>query len=732
MKLHALFYFILLALHPDDFLSVHQIEYFAHYSEAEFSKVSEIPVIVEPLIEGKGLLKTFYGYAPYWVDTTALKNLDWSLITHVAYFSISINSDGSLGGIPNSARFLFLINYAHPRGVRVHITFTIFGNSSVSTFLNNATARQNAVSQIVSFVENYGIEGVNIDFEFVTSTVKDSFTRFIIDLNNALKTRASKRKDLFIAMPAVPEWYPGYDFTSLANNSDGLFIMAYDFHYSGSSEAGPVAPNVPSTLWGNYCVAKTIGSYKARCSSSKLILGMPYYGYRWPTSSGDLRASTTGSGSAVSSSTAMSEASTYGRLWDTYSLTPWYRYIVSSQWYQVWYDDTASIRIKLGMVVDSSLGGAGCWALSYDRGVFSSVIREVLLCNPPERHFVVKVIVSSLNVREGPGTSYPVMAVAPYGSKFVAFDYYGNWYKIYFPSASGYYYGWVYGGDGINYRYLEGSSGEKVAKCNASLLNVREGPGTAYSIITQISYGQTFVVDSIASGWARIYLPQLGDYTKGWISLNYAELMQNLEDYNPLSGTLLETYYQGNNLIPGDTFRLRLKIRNTAFSPFDSLTLLVASSDSSVYFHPDYWVDPEKAKPLGNFGLPNQTFYFDFILRAPELTALKSFQETFYLIRNGRVILGPINVSVTLGILENMKNGVEFAYDGGIIKVLNYSFDLNPDGIIEIYDVSGRRLVAGNLKKDRTFGPVKIGRGVYFVVLKSNNIILAKGKMVIF
>lgn len=731
--MHPLICLILLVFQASEFYSVHRTEYFSHYTEAEFSKISDTPIVVEPLQEGKGLLKTFYGYVPYWVDTTALKSLDWSLITHVAYFSIGVSSDGSLSGIPNSSRFIFLISYAHLRGVRVHITFTIFGNSSVSSFLNNASARQNAITQIVNFVENYNIEGVNIDFEFVTSSVKDSFTRFIIDLNSALKTQTYRRKDLFIAMPAVPEWYPGYDYTTLANNSDGLFIMAYDFHYSGSSVAGPVAPNVPSSFWGNYCVAKTIGSYKARCNPSKLILGMPYYGYRWPTSSGNIGSSTTGTGSAVFSSTAMSEVSNYGRLWDSYSLTPWYRYNASGQWYQVWYDDTASIRIKLRMVVDSSIGGAGCWALSYDGGVFSNVLRDVLLCNPPKRHFVVKVITSGLNIREGPGTAYPVMAIAPLGSKFVAFDYYGNWYKIYLPSASGFYYGWMYGGDGINYRYLEGSSGDKVVKCNASLLNVREGPGTSYSIITQIAYGQVFVVDSTSSGWARIYLPQLGNCTKGWISMNYVEVMENLEDYNLLSGELIETYYRGSDLIPGDTFRLRLKLKNTSFAPFDSLTLLVSDSDSSVYFHPDYWIEHKMAKPLGYYGLPNQTFYFDFILRVPELNQGKNFEECFYVKRQDSTILGPIYVRVTLGIQERqLEREVSFVFKKGVIKVSNFDTGIYPGCFIEVYDISGRKLGTANLIKDGTFGPLSIAKGVYFVVLKSNNIILAKGKIVVF
>lgn len=205
--------------------SIHEIEYYSHLNEVAFSPVSDTPIVVEPLIEEKGLRNIFYGYCPSWIDTTEYSYIDFSLLTHVAYFPVEIDTLGALGAIPYSTRFTSLINRAHKRGVRVHMTFTIFGSTNVSKFLNNRTARLNAINNIVQFVENYGIEGVNIDFEFVTSTVKDSFSRFINDLYYALQNNTSRRKDLFIAMPAVPEWYPGYDYTYLSTHSDGLFIM---------------------------------------------------------------------------------------------------------------------------------------------------------------------------------------------------------------------------------------------------------------------------------------------------------------------------------------------------------------------------------------------------------------------------------------------------------------------------------------------------------------------------
>ena len=361
--------FIIIFTIFNQYISVHQIEYENHLHDAVFSKVSEEHIDYVPLKENsRGMLKNYYGYCPYWIDTTYYDYFQMELLTHIAYFSIEINpSNGGLGGIPNQNRFVKIRDYAHQSGVAVHMTFIIFGSSNVSNFLNNSGARQNAIANISSFVMNYGIDGANIDFEFVTSPVRDSFNIFINDLANELWNHPNGRKDLFLASIAVPEWYPGYDIAYLSEHCDGLFIMAYDFHWRGSSEAGPVSPCIGSAFWGQYCAAKSIGSYKAYgVDGSKIILGLPYYGYDWPTVSGDKKSSTTGNGTAVIYYYAFQNANNHGRLWDDYSLTPWYRYTTSG-WHQCWYDDSVSLDIKFGMVNDSILQGAGCWALGYDQ-----------------------------------------------------------------------------------------------------------------------------------------------------------------------------------------------------------------------------------------------------------------------------------------------------------------------------------------------------------------------------
>lgn len=349
--------------------SIHYLEHQLHYDEAVLSPISDTVLDYQPLEPRTcDMLRNYYGYCPYWIDTSYYNYFQMDLLTHIAYFAVDIDpATGNLGSLPNASRFYRIRDQGHQAGIEIHMTYTIFGSTSVSTFLNNATARQNAINGISNFMTNYGIEGANIDFEYVTSSVRDSFNVFMNDLAFALWNHGGGRKSLYMASIAVPEWYPGYDIAYLSSHTDGLFIMAYDFHWSGSSVAGPVSPCVPSSFWGQYCAQKAIGSYiQYGADTAKILLGIPYYGYDWPTVSQDIGSSTTGTGSAVIYYYAFQNAITYGRIWDSYSLTPWYRYYTDS-WHQCWYDDSVSLDVKFGMVNDSLLQGAGCWALGYDR-----------------------------------------------------------------------------------------------------------------------------------------------------------------------------------------------------------------------------------------------------------------------------------------------------------------------------------------------------------------------------
>ncbi|HAV92835.1 TPA: hypothetical protein DCW38_06610 [candidate division WOR-3 bacterium] len=693
--------FIFLLLSVSIYASIHETEYYNNLAGAKFGYPEKTYVELKEK-SSKGMLFNYYGYLPYWTDTLAYANFDYELLTHVAYFSIELNTDGSIGSVPNPSRFTKIYSECHKRGVRVHMTFTLFGWTSVSNLLNSWTARNSAVSNIINFIDAYSIEGANIDFEYVTSSVKDSFSLFIQNLADSLHLNPSGRKELYIAMPAVPAWYPGYDYASLSDDADGLFIMGYDYHYSGSSEAGPVAPTFNSSYWGYYAVNTTVGDYfDYGASRDKVILGVPYYGYDWPTVSDALKSSTTGSGTAVLFKNAKTNAVSYGYEFDANSQTPYYNYF-SASWHQCWYDDSVSIINKLEIAVDSSLQGAGCWALGYDDGEDDlwNAIRSAMQRVPADKHFVVRVTIPTLNVREGPSTAYKVLNTAYAGDEFVAFDFDGYWYKIYYPASSFPYYAYIYGGDGVSVKYMDGDNFVPVVKVTASLLNVRSGPSTSYPILTQTAEGQCFAVESLSGDWAKIMLPDSN--SRGWIS--YASYTAYYADVSLLNDCAFEidSIDYPDTLTMGETFKLEMFLLNRGFVSADSL-VKINSVAHSLFYDLNEWYDSSSVKTYGYDGLPNQKCLRNSNFKAGNVIKDTLVTEKFFLEREGDIASDTFEITIFIKYSESGKHENEIKLN--IIENKNERYVL--------FDVLGRKVFEDN---GRFSSNVPLKSGVYFLI----------------
>jgi spore germination protein YaaH len=330
------------------------------------------------------LSREVLGYYPYWVS--GYSDLRWDLLSTVAYFCADVNADGSLGdlhGWPPAE----LISEAHLHGVRVALVATCFSSSSINTLLSTATYRTALVNNLLGQVEGAGADGVNIDFEGVPGSQKQNLTSFFWELADSFHT-GIPTAHVTIATPAV-DWQNAFDYSELAFAGEGLMVMGYDYHWSGSGTTGPVAP---LQGWGTYNVTWTVDDYLywTGYQRDKIILGVPYYGYEWPCNGPEPGSSTTGTGIAKTFRVAEPLAQSVGKLWDTPSSTPWYRFEVSP-WRQGWYDDWQSLGMKYDLVNAEDLAGSGIWALCYDSNrvemwnalerYYGTVPRRARVCN---------------------------------------------------------------------------------------------------------------------------------------------------------------------------------------------------------------------------------------------------------------------------------------------------------------------------------------------------------------
>jgi spore germination protein YaaH len=360
-----LYVFAAAASMPQD-KSVGQIqsEYYSAYkftSENDFDRLNNYHA--PPKANSPTPWKHVFGWNPYWVGT-AYTSYNYNLLTTVGYFSYEVDTaTGSYTDI-HFWRTTNLIPLAHVSGVGVVLTVTNFGVTNNTAVLSSALKRQRLIDSIISLVQFRQADGVNIDFESVGSSQQSNLVTFMTALASQMHTRVPGSK-VSIDLPAV-DWNNSFDITALNNVCDYMIVMGYDYYWSTAPNAGPCAPLQSGGFWGSYNVTNSVNTTLSRgAAAGKLLLGVPYYGYEWPTSTGSLNSTTTGTGTAYSYSTIKTYADTYGRIWDSYSLTPWYKY-QSTTWHQGWYDDSVSLGMKYDLVNTKNMAGIGIWALSYD------------------------------------------------------------------------------------------------------------------------------------------------------------------------------------------------------------------------------------------------------------------------------------------------------------------------------------------------------------------------------
>ncbi|NOX37749.1 MAG: T9SS type A sorting domain-containing protein [Calditrichaeota bacterium] len=346
--------------------SIHQLEWEYYRKVAAYAAVQpDRSVSVAPLQPREvQLSREVFGYLPYW-RYDGYETINYNLLTTIAYFGAEVDEMGNLVDLhhwPASG----LVQLAHQNGVRVVLTAILFDTDKLRTLLSRAESRQNLITNLLNQVKQAGADGVTIDFEGVPGDQRDNLTQFMTDLTRAFHEEIPG-SFVTIFTPAV-DWRNAFDCYALANVTDGLIMQGYDYHWKSAPNAGPVAPLTSGDVWGTYNVTWTVDDYlrKTFNNNSKLILSVPFYGIEWPTADGELNSPTTDVGTAMIYAVAYSNAQNYGRLWDTHSQTPWYKYQSGSQWHQGWYDDSLSLSLKFDLVNERDLKGIAVWALTYD------------------------------------------------------------------------------------------------------------------------------------------------------------------------------------------------------------------------------------------------------------------------------------------------------------------------------------------------------------------------------
>jgi spore germination protein YaaH len=312
------------------------------------------------------LTKRVYGWHPYWSNGSQT-NYDWNGLTDLCYFAYEVSS--STGNATNTHGWATaqVVTDAQTNGVNVTLCATMF--SGHTAFLASSSAKQTLITNLINMVQARNAHGVNIDFESMSSSNSAGFTSFMIDLCTQMHA-AIPGSEVSIALAAV-DFGGVFDMAALNSHVDLFIIMGYDYYYSGSSTAGPEDPLYNFLTSYNYTLSKSISYYLSQGTTrSKLLLGLPYYGREWSTSTGTIPGTTTGSTNTVLYNVLRNNTNGYynNRQWDANSFSAWYPSQRGGQWWQCFADDASSMKKRFDIVNQTGIGGIGIWALGYDDG----------------------------------------------------------------------------------------------------------------------------------------------------------------------------------------------------------------------------------------------------------------------------------------------------------------------------------------------------------------------------
>jgi len=399
------------------------------------------------------LNKIVFGWHPYWSNGLE-GNYDWSLLSDLSYFCYEVDPNTGNAVTTNSWSTANVVTQALANGVRVNLCVTLF--SSHATFFGSSTSQQTLITNLINLVQSRGANGVNIDFEAVPASQKTAFNNFLVNLCNQMHS-AIPNSQVSIALYAV-DWSTVFDIPVINNYIDLFIIMGYDYYYGGSATAGPTSGLYSLTSSYNYNVSKSINSYlNAGVSPSKLVLGLPYYGLNWTTTSNTVPSSTTATGTSRTYKTVRNNTSGFyistNKYFNFDSYTPYYVYN-NSGWNQTWVDDAYSLGKKFELVYKRNIAGIGIWALGYDDGypdLWNKISQKLTTCR-------TDACTDTIYDMGGPSWNYYdkedyYYTIAPAGASAVSLNFSS------FALETGYDSLWVYDGNSTNSPLIGGYSG---------------------------------------------------------------------------------------------------------------------------------------------------------------------------------------------------------------------------------------------------------------------------------
>ena len=263
------------------------------------------------------------------------------------------------------------------QGLKVLVSVGGQGTEAVfSSMTKSEDARKVFADDAVRFVRSYGLDGIDVDWEFpgmkkaTRSADRTNFTALLTELRAAFDEAArqdGRKYYVTVASGAFEQYLDYIEPLKVTPLVDYFFLMTYDFHGQWNEYNGHHTNlYMPAGKPYGHSVERIVNIYTSKgIPKNKIVIGAAFYGRKWTGVEIKQGAVVYNKGKGVGSvsyrniKSLLKDGDGYRRYWDRQAYAPFI--YNEAQKVFISYDDKESVARKVDFACINHLGGIMYW-----------------------------------------------------------------------------------------------------------------------------------------------------------------------------------------------------------------------------------------------------------------------------------------------------------------------------------------------------------------------------------
>ncbi len=279
-------------------------------------------------------------------DSVVVKTKGMNVIAPT-WFSLTDNN-GNYRSLANKD----YVTKAHARGLQVWALIDNFSaDVQTETLLASTSTRRKLIDSLIADVEQYGLDGLNLDFESLKADAGVHYIEFIRELSIPCR-----QKGIILSVDNyVPARYNSfYNLKEQGTVADYVIMMGYDEHFAGGE---------PGSVSSISYVKNGISGMLEDVPKEKLINAVPFYTRLW-TEAGD--GSITSKAMGIADAKKWVENNQVELTWQADTAQYYGEKQTSDGAQFLWMEEERSLKEKMNVVRQNDLAGVACWKLGFE------------------------------------------------------------------------------------------------------------------------------------------------------------------------------------------------------------------------------------------------------------------------------------------------------------------------------------------------------------------------------